>query len=44
MDLSIRIKETIDFIMCIGILHVPSSNLLILLQMFPHTDLLSVFL
>jgi len=36
MDLTIRIKETVDFIMCTEILQVPTSNLLIILQMISH--------
>jgi len=44
MDLSIRIKGSVDFIMCAQNLQVQSSNLLIHLQMISHTDSLSVIL
>ena len=44
MDLSIRIKGNVDFIMCAQNLQVPSSKLLILLQMISHTDSLSVIM
>ena len=38
MDLSIRIKGTVDLITCTGILQLQSSNLLILLEMMSPTD------
>jgi len=44
MDLSIRIKGTVDFIMYTGILQFPSSKPLILLQMISLTNSESVIL
>ena len=44
MDLSIRIKGNVAFIMCTGILQVPSPKLLIFLQIFSPTDSISVIL